>query len=268
MKRLFALALWLISTAATSADTLTFGIVPQQSASTLARLWGPILKRISSDTGIELQFATATDIPTFEKRLAEGGYDIAYMNPYHYTVFHDQSGYEALARARDKAIKGILVVRKDSPIQNLSQLDQATIAFPAPAAFAASILPRAHLSNLGLSYTPEYVASHDSVYRAVAKGLFPAGGGVIRTFKSVDPEVREQLRVLWTTAGYTPHAIATHPRVSPQTRDKVLQALLELEQDATGLQLLKGLNIRGFMPARDADWDDVRSLDIELLIKQ
>ena len=247
---------------AVARDVLTFGVVPQQSATTLAKVWTPIMNYLGQHSNLDIQFRTAPDIPTFEQRLAAGEYDVAYMNPYHFVVFSERPGYTAVTRARDKTIKGIIVVRKDSDISELSDLDKNTLAFPAPAAFAASILPRAELAARGISFEPSYVSSHDSVYLAVSRGLYLAGGGVMRTFLNAPPEVRNQLRILWTTEGYTPHAIAALPSVAPQTLEKLRQGLLSMEQDETGRTLLESLKIKGFEPARDSDWDDVRRLNI------
>lgn len=245
----------------------SFGVVPQQAASKLARVWSPILQYLERETGFELLFRTARDIPTFEQRLSSGDYDIAYMNPYHFTVYNRDPGYQAIARARDKRIKGILVVRKDSPIQSFDELDNMTLAFPAPAAFAATILPRGELAANGNRVEPKYVSSHDSVYRAVAQGLYPAGGGVIRTFLSVDDEIRDQLRILWTTEGYTPHAIAISPNLPHEVRSRLQSALIAMEQSEEGRGLLDKLKVKGFEAARNEDWDDVRALKIPLLLK-
>ena len=240
----------------------SFGVVPQQAASKLARVWSPILQYLER----ELVFRTARDIPTFEQRLSSGDYDIAYMNPYHFTVYNRDPGYQAIARARDKRIKGILVVRKDSPIQSFDELDNMTLAFPAPAAFAATILPRGELAANGNRVEPKYVSSHDSVYRAVAQGLYPAGGGVIRTFLSVDDEIRDQLRILWTTEGYTPHAIAISPNLPHEVGSRLQSALIAMEQSEEGRGLLDKLKVKGFEAARNEDWDDVRALKIPLLL--
>ena len=246
-------------------DVLTFGIVPQQAASKLARLWSPLLDYLNRQSGLKIHFATAKDIPTFERRLDAGDYDFAYMNPYHFTVFNRHPGYQAVARARDKKIKGIIVVRKDSPIESIQELNNMTLAFPAPAAFAASILPRSELTTRGLNIEPRYVSSHDSVYLAVAKGIYPAGGGVIRTFKNAAPEIRDQLKVLWTSRGFTPHAIAAHPKTSVEAVSLVQSALVTMDQSEEGKALLKRLNIKGFEAGENSDWDDVKSLQIDLL---
>ncbi|MEM1372163.1 MAG: phosphate/phosphite/phosphonate ABC transporter substrate-binding protein [Pseudomonadota bacterium] len=243
------------------ADTVSFGVVPQQSATRLAKNWTPFLKSISEKAGIKVSFATTKDIPSFEACLSKGAYDFAYMNPYHYTVFHDQSGYQAFARQKDKRLRGLLVVRKESAISSLQDLDGASIAFPSPAAFGASVIPRAELAARGVSFKPRYVKSHDSVYRAVSAGHQPAGGGVLRTFNTVPADIRDQLHIVYRTEGYTPHAFAHREDVSSGTLETVKAAMLEIE--STQPDLLRPLGMVGLQAAMDADWNDIRNLGLK-----
>jgi phosphonate transport system substrate-binding protein len=247
----------------TQPGAFSFAIVPQQAPSKLLQSWGPVLSYLSKHTGHRFVFRTAPDIPTFEDRLSSQHYDFAYMNPYHFTVFNQgDAGYQAVSKAKEKRIRGIIVVREDSPIQSISELNGLTLAFPAPAAFAASVLPRANLMAENIVFEAKYVSSHDSVYQGVAKGLYPAGGGVVRTLNATNPNIRAQLRILWTTQGYTPHAIAVHPRVPADVVAGVRKALEEMSDDETGRSALKSLKIKGFESAANADWDDVRQLNI------
>ena len=256
----FLMAAFLVKPA--HSTEITFGVVPQQAAAKLARLWAPLLREIEGRSGVKLAFRTAPNIPTFEERVRRGEYDVAYMNPYHFVVFSETNGYKALAKRANVKIKGIIVVHKNSTATDLNSLQGARLSFPAPAAFAASVLPRAELRKQGISFTPQYVSSHDSVYRSVAKGLFPAGGGIVRTLNNVDPKTRNELRILWTTNGYTPHAIATHPRISADVRRKLLDAMVNLNEDDLGRRLLESLKFKGIEPASDDDWDDVRALQL------
>jgi phosphonate transport system substrate-binding protein len=269
LRYLLSAALCLSSVVATADDgspaAISFGVVPQQAAARLASLWAPIFAYLGERAGVPIRFATAPDIPTFEQRLAAGQYDLAYMNPYHYTVFHEQPGYVAFAHQRDKRIRGILVTQKDSDIQSIEALAGRTLAFPAPAAFAASVLPRAALQRAGIAIEPRYVRSHDSVYLAVSKGLYPAGGGIERTFDNAAPEVRERLRILWHTDAYTPHAFAAHARVDPALVARVRDLMAAMSDDSEGRRLLAAIGFSGIDPAEDADWDDVRALGIDLL---
>ena len=256
-------SLLVLSQSAQAAEkSYTFGVVPQQAASELAESWVPFLSWLSAKSGTELRFVTAPDIPAFETRLGRGEYDLAYMNPLHYTVFHKKSGYEAMAKERDRRLKGILVVRKDNPIKDIKGLNGSTMVFPAPAAFAASMLPRAALLKSGVSFTTKFVSSHDSVYLNVSRGLYPAGGGIIRTFEMLDEATRNKLRVLWTTPAYTPHAIANHPRLPTAVVRKLQDSLAGMGDDPAGQKILKLIGFSGIEIAHDADWDDIRQLNI------
>ncbi len=240
---------------------LRLGIVPQQSASKLAAIWGPVAAYLSERTGVKVVFMTTKNIPTFEACLKDGAFDIAYMNPYHYVVFSDRSAYRALAHQTDKKLRGLMVVHKDSAVASIDDLDGSTIAFPSPGAFGASVVPRAEMLAKGLSFTPRYVKSHDSVYRAVAAGLADAGGGVTRTFNSTSAEVRDQLRMVFRTDAYTPHAIATSANVSEDMRAMLGEAFSKLATDAP--ELLAPLGMTGFEIATDDAWNDVRALGLQ-----
>ncbi|WP_341663403.1 phosphate/phosphite/phosphonate ABC transporter substrate-binding protein [Vibrio sp.] len=246
-------------------ETLTFGVVPQQSASRLAQQWAPIMSYLSTELGQEVIFATAPDIPAFEEKLERGEFDIAYMNPYHYTVYSQKPGYRAAAKTKDKVIKGIIVVRKDSNVTELAQLQNEQLAFPSPAAFAATILTQSYLKDANISFTPAYVSSHDSVYLSVAKGFFPAGGGILRTFKSLPQSTQDQLTPIWTTDGFTPHAIAVHPRITDKTELRLKTALEQVHASSLIKHQLNQLRIKGFVSAQNSDWDDIRSLNIKVL---
>jgi phosphonate transport system substrate-binding protein len=257
-----SLGMVLFPSMSSAAQEYSFGIVPQASGSKLAKLWSPILQYLEENAGVDLRFATTRNIQTFEKRLDTGKYDFVYMNPYHYTQAHDKQGYNAFAKAKKKRLKGIMVVKKDSPYRSLNDLDNAELAFPANA-FAADLVPRAVLSKNNLSFDPKFVSSHDSVYRNIARGRYPAGGGVMRTFNSTSPEYKNKLRILWRSDGYTPHAFAAHPRVPQDIVDKLQKALLDMEKDPTGKALLKKIRFKGIERGTNKEWDDVRALNIQ-----
>ena len=250
------------------AKDYTFGVVPQQSANVLANRWVPLTQYLSKKTGLNIQFATANTIPVFEQRLLEQQYDIAYMNPFHYVVFAKHAEYVAINHQSDKKIQGIIVARKDSHIFSLADLTDTTVAFPAPAAFAATMLPRAELDLAQIPITPQFVSSHDSVYLNVHRGFFSAGGGVKRTFNNMPDAIKADLKVVWTTQPYTPHAFAVLNNMPTAHREAIQTALAEMGPDPQGSAILQKLGMRELQRAIDSDWDDVRALNLnENLIK-
>ncbi len=171
----------------------TFGVVPQQSPGQLVRSWVPIIKYLERETGVKLRFATRRTIPAFEEACASEDFDFVYMNPLHYIEFHDNAGYTSFAKARNKKIKGIIIVRKDSEIKILKDLTDKRLAFPSSDAFAASIIPRVELKRRNINFHIKYLGSHDQIYHSVADGIWLAGGGVMRTLMASMPRVRKNL---------------------------------------------------------------------------
>jgi len=258
-----ALVLSTQSARAEPAEGYTFGIGPQQAATELAKRWMPIMRYLSEKSGVPLQFRTAKDIPTFQQQMKEGAFDFAFINPYHYTVFHKSAGYDAFAREKDGRLVGVLVVKRDGPIHEVGQLAGVTAAFPAANALAATWLPLTHLKEKNITVMPQYVTSMDSVYRSVAKGLFPVGGGEMRTLGTIDPEVKQQLRVLWRSEALPPFTFAAHPRVPKDAVAKVQKAMEEMDRDPQGRVLLKAINFKGMEITTDEDYNAMRAMNIK-----
>ena len=189
---------------------------------------------------------------------------MVYMNPYQYTTYNSISGYLAFAKERDKKVSGIIVVRKDSPYNTLADLKDKTLVFPQEDSFAASLLPRAKLSEESISHKSNYVNSPNSVYRAVYKGNIPAGGGIMQTYSKLNPVVNSNLRVLWKTRQYTPNAFAYHPRVQREQLEKIQAVMTSMHHDRQGSMLLNTLKFNGIEVAKDADWNDIRELQLNL----
>ena len=221
----------------------TFDVVPQFPAAKIYATWAPLLERVGQAAQVCFELRIASSIPEFEQVLWGGHSQWAYANPYHAVVAHRRHRYvPVLADGKDK-LSGILVVPKDSTIQNVESLRGQPVAFPAPNAFAASLLIRAELARKRIDISPVFVKTHGNVYRSVIARDMPAGGGVNNTLASESKEVQAQLRVLYETDAYTPHPVLAHPGIAAAARQKVVDAFLSLAKDEAGQRLLEGVNL-------------------------
>lgn len=240
-----------------------FGVVPQQEASKIVRSWLPLLKYLKKQTGYSFVLPPVKNIPVFEENLARGNYDFAYMNPYQYVVFNKHMRYTAFAKAKDKKIKGIIVVEKESAVNSIKELNNKEVVFPSPLSFAASMVTRADLSRANVNIIPRYASSHDGVYNDVVNKKYVAGSGVIRTFNAMADDIRKNLKIIHETRGYTPHAFAAHPDIPIKIRLVVQEAMRTMNSTKEGQMILDELKIEGITSAHDKDWDDVRSIKHE-----
>lgn len=260
MRILFRGLMFIIFYTTGFAQTFSVGIVPQQSPMAIAKDWKPIIDYLETATGDTFILKTERSIPEFEKVLYSGGYDIAYANPYHYVIAHKKRGY--LAAVRDeKNLVGILVTKKGGPITSVSMLRGKHFLFPAPDAFAATLVIKYELfRQYGIDLTKDktfsYVNSHDSVYKGVARETGDAGGGIERTLTDLDDkETRDSLVILHKTKSYPSHPIAFKPTLSSSTQAKITKALLSLPPE-----LLIPLKIKRLVETKDSQYDSVRDI--------
>lgn len=248
-----------------TAETYTFAVVPQFEQRKLYAIWKPIVDELEKRTGLSLKLTATLTVPEFERELNKGTFDFIYCNPYHILRMIPTPGY--LPLVRDSApLRGILVVRKDSPVHSPTQLAGKTVAFPSPNAIGASLLMRADLSRLyQVSMTPLYVKTHSSVYLHVVNGLADAGGGVEKTLNEQDPAIKDALRVLYTTRELPSHPIAAHPRMPKADREKVRRALLDMDATKEGRALLAEVPMRQVVPAALEDYLPMRDWGLESL---
>ncbi len=262
MRRLLSLLTVLVCLAPSAwARTYIFGVTPQFERRQLFAVWTPILNELGKRTGDTFQLATAPNIREFERQYNAGAYDLAYMNPY--LVVANPQGYQPILRD-ENPIRGILVVRKDSPIRSASDLEGKEIVFPAPNAIGASLLIRAELTRkYHVAFTPRYVHSHTAVYLNVAQGLAEAGGGVQQTFDEQKDAVKEKLRIIHTAAPVPSLPIAVHPRVGAATRDAIREAFLALAATPEGTALLKEVPINHLTATGIKDYEPLRELRLQ-----
>lgn len=244
-------------------ESYTFAVVPQYEQRKLFAVWKPIVDNISQRTGIKLNLVATLSVAEFERELSRGTYDFVYANPYHVLREFTRQGYLPLVRD-DAPLRGIIVVRKDSPLRSPAELNGQKIAIPSFNALGASLLIQSDLEHL-FKAKPQLVnvKTHSSVYLQVASGQIPAGGGVEKTLQEQDPAVRDLLRILHTTREMPSHPIAAHPRVPVKARQAVAQALLALAQSDEGKRLLANVPMQRMIPTNMQDFLPMRQWGLD-----
>lgn len=248
---------------------LTFSPVPQLPLPILFARWAPVLEAVGKNTGQCFELIIKPTIPEFEKYLLKSKPALAYVNPYHAVMAYKANRYTPLLADGGIPLTGILVVRKDGSIHKLSDLRGQPVDFPAPNAFAASLLLRAHLQQLKIDIKPHYVRTHSNVYRGVILGEAAAGGGVNKTLEVEPEDIRQKLTVLYETPGYRSHPIIVSPSLPQAVKGQILEAFVALSQTDYGHELLAGVQLSQPVPVSyQKDYFPLEQLGLEKLVIQ
>lgn len=247
--------------------SLTFSPVPQLPVPTLFTKWVPVLEAIGKSTGQCFELVIKPSIPEFERYLLQASPSLAYVNPYHAVMAHKAKRYRPLIADGSSFLTGILVVDRGGQIQQLSDLHNKRVAFPAPNAFAASLLLRAHLQQLKIDIKPVYVKTHSNVYRSVIIGDVAAGGGVNKTLESEPTEIRQKLQTLYESPGYRSHPVIASPKLPASLQDRIQESFIELAKSENGRALLAGVQLNEPIPVSyKKDYAPLEKMGLEKLV--
>lgn len=260
---LLLLAQMLFIGSAAAGETYTFAVVPQFEQRKLHAIWKPIVDEVARRSGVQLNLVATLTVPEFERELAKGTFDFTYTNPYQILRESKLQGYIPLVRD-NVPLTGILVVAKDSPVHNVTELDGKMLAVPSPNALGASLMLRADLEQIHhVHMNMLNVKTHSAVYLNVANGLVDAGGGVQKTLAEQDDKIRQAVRVLYTTRDMPSHPVSAHPRVPQSVREALRKTLLDMASTAEGRALLAEVPMTQPVSASIKDYQPMRKWGLE-----
>lgn len=215
----------------------------------------------------DLRFSleASRDYRVFEAKFRDRGPELLLPNPWQ-TLEAMKAGYRVIAMAGDAAdFRGVLIVRRDGGIRTPADLRGKVVAYPAPTALAACIMPQYYLHRHGVDVNRHiqnhYVGSQESAIMNVYLGQAAAGATwppPWRLFQRQHPREAAELAVAWETPPLVNNSVMVRNDVPPAVAARLAAALVELAGTAEGRVILAGMETARFNPADDASYAPVR----------
>ncbi|MDO8444656.1 MAG: phosphate/phosphite/phosphonate ABC transporter substrate-binding protein [Deltaproteobacteria bacterium] len=243
-------------------ERLVLGVMPSLPPTKLFTKYQPLADYLTRKTGKEVVISTAPNFQEYMVRLQKGEYEMILPNPYQYIMVSKSPGYAPLVKISGIPFQGFIVVRKDSGINGIQDLKGKKIAYPDPSALAATMQVRAYLKRNGID--PErdtresYAASQESVIFGVHQRLFDAAGTWPEALEGTPDDIRKGLKVLAETETLPHRPIAIRSDIPSDVSEKVKKALLSMNDDPEGHNILASIGYHAFEAVSDKDYDKVR----------
>lgn len=243
------------------------GIHPLHNPQRLMEVYGPIVDELNrAIPTAHFKLETSSSYADFEKKLYAGHFAFAMPNPYQ-TVLSLKHGYRVFGKmGDDEAFRGIILIRRDSGIHKVSDLKGKVVAYPAPTALAATMMPQYYLHTHGLDVNRDienrYVGSQESSIENVYRGHVAAGATwpvPWKLFMKEHPEMADQLEVKWQTEPLLNNGWVVRKDVPLPLAELVSQQLVGLQHSPSGQAILARLPISRFEAATDQTYQPVRT---------
>ncbi|CAN8142106.1 phosphate/phosphite/phosphonate ABC transporter substrate-binding protein [Thiomicrorhabdus sp. 6S2-11] len=245
----------------------SFAVHPLHNPSRLFEVFNPLMEYLNNHIPhAYFRLEASRDYPTFDRKLAQASVDFALPNPYQTVTALKSKRYHVIAKmGDDQNFRGIILVRKDSGINKISDLRGKTISYPAPTALAATMLPQYFLQQNGLDIkhdlTNQYVGSQESSIMNVFHGEVDAAATWPPPWELLSqqrPELKRQLRVQWQTNPLPNNAIIVRDDIPTDVGKQVQYLLTNLHTSEQGRKILAGMYLSKFEIANNQSYEPVK----------
>jgi phosphate/phosphite/phosphonate ABC transporter binding protein len=253
------------------AQELKFGFTPVLNEADMRAEFEPLMTYMSNAIGQKVVLYIAKNYGDLRTQMESGAVDIGSYSPFAYVDAARGGKIRIIAQSiLDGAAtyRGIIVVRKDSGLKTVADLQGKRFAFVDPKSASGYVYPRAMLVEKGVDpehYFKEtiFAGGHDKVIEAVLEGKVDGGAiydGALAVAKTTKGLPTENLITLVSTDPIPHDAIAVRIGMSDVLAKKIQTALVNLDKSDAGRAVIANSKkkLTGHVIAEDSSFDVVR----------
>ncbi|WP_110930805.1 phosphate/phosphite/phosphonate ABC transporter substrate-binding protein [Paenibacillus bouchesdurhonensis] len=262
-------------------ETLTVQFVPSQNADTLEAKAKPLEKLLTDRLGIPVKVSVSTDYNTIIEAMASKKVDVGFLPPTAYVLAKEKGAAEVILQAQRYGVqddtgapteelvdfyKAMIIVKKDSAIQSVSDLKGKRIAYQNVTSSAGFVWPAGKLMEARLDPLKDVqaitVKGHDQGVLAVLNGdvdaaaIFQDARNVV---KGDYPTVFEDTKVLTFTEPIPNDTVSVRTDMNAEWSDKIAGAFIDIGKDEAGRAIIQEIySHEGYVKSQDSTFDIVR----------
>ena len=259
-----------ISVAHAKESPLRLGIFPRRNIKITYKLFAPMARYLSQQLGQEVVLETTKSFPEFWRNVQQRRYDIVHFNQYHYILSHQSYGYDVVAANKElnsSTIAGSLIVRKDSGINQVSDLKGKTILFGGGRRAMQSYISATWLLRKGGLQVGDYIEKFavnppNTIISTFFKRADASGSGdAVMRLDNVRKRIDiSQLKFLAKTEQMVHLPWAVRNDLPVELKLKIQTVLTKLSSTSEGKKVLSSANLDGLLAVVDSDFNKHRKI--------
>ena len=227
-----------------------------ESPIALFKRFAPLRDYLSIQIQQEIRLETAKNFRQFSERTSQRQYDIVFTAPHMALYALDEDNYE-LAATFTKPLRSVFVVREESHIQNVEDLEGATIATP-PARAIVTMVGMKYLDSQGLKAVRyKTYLTHNAAYSAVLGG--EADVAIIANFiakKAISEN--EALKIVAQSETFPGVGILIAKDLPEPLKQDIKKAIWSMKDLPHGRSILQTVAQPGYIKAHKQEFEVLR----------
>lgn len=254
----------------TEENPIIWVLTPSQDTQAVLAGADPIAQYVEEQTGLVIKPIIPTDYTAQQEAMCSGEAQMAALNTFGYVRANERGCADAaLASVRfgSTSYAGQIITQAGSGIESVADLAGKTFCRPDPESTSGWVIPSLALLAAGIDPEADLAdivdtGGHDAVVISVYNGDCDAGATFqdARVLVEDDfPDVNEKVVVISTSAPIPNDNVSFRPDFPAEMRDKIVTALLSLNDSDSGVEMLNGLfSWAGLEAVDDSFYDGFR----------
>lgn len=230
------------------------------------------LKYIEEKLGRKVEYVDREDYAEINSLVESGDVDLAFVCGGPYVEGRRKFGMQLLVAPQaygGTVYYSYIIVRKDSPIEDLKGLRGKRFAFTDPLSNTGKLVPTYLLAKMG--ETPEsffqqhiYTKNHDRSIKAVADGVVDGAAvdSLIWEYSNrADPRYTSRTKIIQKSAPFGIPPVVVSRDLDAGTRNELKRIFLTAHENARGKAILGKMMIDRFVVIQDSAYDSIRRMN-------
>ncbi len=248
-------------------QSLRIGLIPEQDIFSQRRRYRPLAKYLSDKVGVVIELKALSRYGNIIDNFVSNNLDGAFFGSFTGALAHRKLGIQALARPEyldgTSTYHGILFVRKDSGIRTRDDIKGKRFAFVDRSTTAGWLLPLHYFKTQGIddyqSWLKEtyFAGTHEgAIYDVLEKraDVGAAKNTVFSRLASSDARLSDELLILTRSSEVPENALCVRRDLAPLLKSKLERALLSMDKDEEGREVLRGFGASRFTRTTEEDY--------------
>jgi phosphonate transport system substrate-binding protein len=250
--------------------SITIGLIPERNIFRQLDRYEPLADYLSKRIGADIKLKVLTRYGNIVDNFVSAGLDGAFFGSFTYTLAHAKLGVEPIARPETvdgiSTYYGLIMVRKDGGIKTAQDMKGKIFAFVDRATTAGYLLPLAYFKENGIddyqTFLREtyFAGTHEAaIYDLLNKkaDICAAKDTVFTRLAARDNRLTKELVLLARSPDVPENGLALRKNFDGTIKNELKKALLSMDKDPEGIDVLKKFGARKFIETTNNDYASV-----------
>ncbi len=250
---------------------IKFGHAYGENSAVIFKKYAPLIHLLSRELDRKILFVLTNTYEEMQEGYLNKEIDMGIINAYSFIKIIDTPHLIPIAarvKENNKNYKSLFIVKKESGIHSIKDLEGKSFAFGDPFSTSSFLVPMHQLDKAGIKPLQYFsktliISKQDSIIYSVLNRTVDGGAIASFIFNEQESELKEKFRIIYESPPFPLGPFVVNTDIGEELIEKTKHFLLNLENSEEGRDALIQADLDPFAEVKKSDYDWLKSIASE-----